>query len=63
MIKIINLDVKDVVSQLKSMDLLSNKKMLIKFGIGFGAILIFLIGYYAFISPIIKDQKEKIIYL
>ena len=43
------------------MDLLSNKKMLIKFGIVFVAILIFLIGYYAFISPIIKNQKEKII--
>ena len=56
-----NLDVKDLVSQLKSMDLLSNKKMLIKFGIGFGAILIFLIGYYAFVSPIIKDQREKIV--
>ena len=56
-----NLDVKDLVSQLKGMDLLSNKKMLIKFGISFGAILIFLIGYYAFISPIINDQKEKII--
>jgi len=56
-----NLDVKDLVSQLKGMDLLSNKKMLIKFGIVFVAILIFLIGYYAFISPIIKNQKEKII--
>ena len=55
-----NLDVKDLVSKLKGADLLSNKKLLIKFGIGFGSILIFLIIYYAFVSPIVKSQNEKI---
>ena len=55
-----NLDVKDLVSKLKGVDLLNNKKLLIKFGIGFGSILIFLIVYYAFVSPILKNQKEKI---
>ena len=55
-----NLDVKDLVSKLKGADLLNNKKLLIKFGIGFGSILIFLIVYYAFVSPILKNQKEKI---
>ena len=55
-----NLDIKDLISNLKSSGLLSDKKLLIKFGIGAGAILIFLIIYYAFISPTIKAQKEKI---
>ena len=55
-----NLDIKDLISNLKSSGLLSDKKLLIKFGIGTGAILIFLIIYYAFISPTIKAQKEKI---
>ena len=55
-----NLDVKDLVSKLKGADLLNNKKLLIKFGIGFGSIIIFLIIYYAFVSPIVKSQNEKI---
>ena len=38
-----NLDVKDLVEKLKGMDLMSNKKLLIKFGIGLVSILIFLI--------------------
>ena len=46
-----NLDVKDLVEKLKGMDLMSNKKLLIKFGIGFVSILIFLIIYYFFVSP------------
>ena len=56
-----NLDVKDLVSKLKGTDLLSNKKLLIKFGIGFGSILIFLIIYYAFVSPVLESQNEKIV--
>ena len=55
-----NLDVKDLVSKLKGADLLSNKKLLIKFGVGFGSIIIFLIIYYAFVSPIVKSQNEQI---
>ena len=55
-----NLDVKDLVSKLKGTDLLNNKKLLIKFGIGFGSIIIFLIIYYVFVSPIVKSQNEKI---
>ena len=55
-----NLDVKDLVSKLKGADLLSNKKLLIKFGIGFGSIIIFLIIYYAFVSPTVKSQNEQI---
>ena len=56
-----NLDVKDLIEKLKSMDLMSNKKFLIKFGIGFISILAFLIIYYFFISPTVKFQKEQIL--
>ncbi len=55
-----NLDVKDLVSKLKGTGLLNNKKFLIKFGIGFVSIIIFLIIYYAFVSPTVKSQNEKI---
>ena len=55
-----NMNVSDLISSLKGSELLKDKKFLIKFGIGFGAILIFLIGYYFFVSPIINDQKRKI---
>ena len=55
-----NMNVSDLISSLKGSELLKDKKFLIKFGIGFGAILIFLIGYYFFVSPIINDQKQKI---
>ena len=55
-----NLDVKDLVEKLKGMDLISNKKLLIKFGIGFVSILIFLIIYYFFVSPTVKFQNEQI---
>ena len=35
-----------------------DKKTLIKFGSGFGAILIFLIIYYAVLNPMVKERKE-----
>ena len=54
-----DLDLNDIITKLKS-GALADKKTLIKFGVGFVAILIFLIGYYAFISPIVKQQKEQI---
>ena len=54
-----NMDLSDLMSKLKSGSL-GDKKTLIKFGIGFGAVLIFLIGYYFFISPVIKAQEEQI---
>ena len=54
-----NLDLKDILAKLKSGGI-ADKKLLTQFGVGFGAILIFLIGYYAFVSPIIKKQKEQI---
>ena len=54
-----NIDLKEIFSKLKSGGL-SDKKVIIKFSIGLVAILFFLIGYYAFISPIIEKQNEQI---
>ena len=54
-----NIDVNDLFNKLKSGGL-ADKKLLIKFGIGFGAVLIFLIIYYIFVSPKIASQEEKI---
>ena len=56
-----NMNVSDLISSLKGSELLRDKKFLIKFGIGLSAILIFLIGYYFFVNPTIKDQKQKIL--
>ena len=54
-----NIDLKDIVTKLKSGGI-ADKKLLIQFGVGFGAILIFLIGYYVFVSPRVEDQKVQI---
>ena len=54
-----NIDLKDIIAKLKSGGI-ADKKLLIQFGVGFGAILIFLIGYYAFVSPRVEDQKVQI---
>jgi len=54
-----NMDLNDLMGKLKSGGL-GDKKNLIKFGIGFVAVLVFLIGYYVFVSPIIKSQEEQI---
>ena len=35
----------------------ADKKTLIKFGIGFGSIILFLIIYYAILNPIVKNKK------
>ena len=37
----------------------ADKKTLIKFGIGFGAIILFLIVYYAILNPMVKERKAK----
>ena len=36
-----------------------DKKTLIKFGIGFGAIILFLIIYYVILNPMVKERKVK----
>ena len=56
-----DMDVKDLLSKLKGgQAIFSDKKMLIKFGIIFGAIVIFLIIYYLYINPTFQDQKAQI---
>jgi len=54
-----NIDVNDLFNKLKSGGF-GDKKSLIKFGIGFGSVLIFLIIYYVFVSPVVTAQEEKI---
>ena len=57
------LDIKDLLEKIKAgggTNAFKDKKTLIKFGVIGGAILIFLIAYYAFVSPVISAQKEKI---
>ena len=57
------LDIKDLLEKIKAgggTNVFKDKKTLIKFGVMGGAILIFLIIYYAFVSPVISAQKEKI---
>ena len=50
-----NINIEDLKAKLQNVD----KKTLIKFGSGFAAILIFLIGYYAILNPIVNEKKEK----
>ncbi len=55
-----NIDVKELLEKLKNSELFKDKKLLTKFGIYFGSILVFLIIYYAFINPKVNAQKERI---
>ena len=57
------LDIKHLLEKIKAgggTNVFKDKKTLIKFGVIGGAILIFLIIYYAFVSPVISAQKERI---
>ena len=56
-----NMDVNDLLAKLKNQsDIFKDKKLMIKISVGFGAISIFLIIYYGFVSPVVKEQKIKI---
>ena len=56
-----NMDVKDLLVKVKdSQEIFTDKKMLIKFGIIFGSIIIFLMAYYFGFNPKIQAQKQKI---
>ena len=50
-----NINMSDLKGKLATVD----KKTLIKFGIGFGAIILFLIIYYAILNPMVKERKAK----
>ena len=52
-----NMDVNDLLAKLKgSSDIFKDKKLMIKIGVGVGAILIFLIIYYGFV----RDRKSVV---
>tara|TARA_B100000029_G_scaffold202301_1_gene200581 strand:+ start:1880 stop:2518 length:639 start_codon:yes stop_codon:yes gene_type:complete len=50
-----NMNMSDLKGKLATVD----KKTIIKFGIGFGAIILFLIIYYAILNPMVKERKAK----
>ena len=50
-----NIKIEDLKEKFAAID----RKTLIKFCIGFGAIIIFLIIYYAILNPMVKDRKAK----
>ena len=50
-----NMNMSDLTGKLAVID----KKTLIKFGIGFGAIVLFLIIYYAVLNPMVKEREAK----
>ncbi len=50
-----NINVSDLAAKLKTVD----KKTLIKFAAGFISVIVFLIGYYVILNPIVKDKKSK----
>ena len=60
-LKNINLDLKNInIESIKSKILAIDKKTLIKFGIGFGSVVFFLIIYYAILNPIVNKKKIQI---
>ena len=50
-----NMTMDDLKQKLTGID----KKILIKFGIGVGAVILFLIIYYVILSPMVKERKAK----
>ena len=52
-----NLKIEDIKEKLLK---LADKKTLIKIGIGAGAVIIFLIIYYAILNPMVKSRKAKL---
>ena len=50
-----NIKIEDLKEKFAAID----RKTLIKFGIGFGAIILFLIIYYAILNPMVKERKAK----
>ena len=60
-LKNINFDLKNMdIESIKSKILAIDKKTLIKFGIGFGSVVFFLIIYYAVLNPIVNKKKLQI---
>ena len=53
-----NLNMSDIQDQIKK--LMANKKLVTKIGIIFGAIVFFLIIYYAVLNPMVNSRKAKL---
>ena len=55
------MDLKDIkIEDIKTKILSIDRKILIKFGIGFTSIIIFLIIYYLILNPIVKAKKSQL---
>ena len=55
------MDLKDIkIEDIKTKILSIDKKTLIKFGIGFASIIIFLVIYYLILNPIVKAKKSQL---
>ena len=55
------MDLKNInIESIKSKILAIDKKILIKYGIGFGSVVFFLIIYYAILNPIVNKKKLQI---
>ena len=60
-LKNINLDLKNInVESIKAKIQSIDKKTLIKFGIGFGSIILFLIIFYTVLNPIVDKKKAQL---
>ena len=56
-----NIDLKNInLEDIKSKILAIDKKTIIKFGIGFGSVVIFLIIYYSILNPMVNKRKVKL---
>ena len=54
-----NIKLEDIKEKLLNV---ADKKTLIKFGIGFGSIVVFLIIYYIILNPIVKKRPTIILH-
>ena len=60
-IKNINIDMKNInIESIKAKIQSIDKKILIKFGIGIGSVIVFLIIYYTILSPIVDKKRAQL---
>ena len=60
-LKNINIDMKNInIESIKAKIQSIDKKILIKFGIGIGSVIVFLIIYYTILSPIVDKKRVQL---
>ena len=60
-LKNINIDMKNInIESIKAKIQSIDKKILIKFGIGIGSVIVFLIIYYTILSPIVDKKRAQL---